>query len=301
MNREQKNDMVRKNLIDVFASTKLSQPLLEKHARLLSGMAQTPLDDFIHAAKHAGIDLMAAVTDPSLAALYIDTELAIKLILSIGLLRLEQQKLKEPKTDKEREERDRAVKAHRDAEGLAREVKSRGLTIEKFHEALAKVDSPELVKRMLFSPTAACKIVTADGKILDPINLPTKKLNSDGLHRVRISVIEVSPSGTYAMVKLIWAEQPASAAIKDMLKRSNPIRLEYRRFKAVDNLSDLLLSLRLACREANVIVTVTRALRPSDKDLDLFVLKEFCGLRELAAAVPGDVQRIQEKLWGGLR
>jgi hypothetical protein len=301
MNREEKNDKVRKNLIDVFASMKLSRPLLEKHARLLAGMAQTPLDDFIYAAKHAGIDLMAAVTEPGRAALYIDTELAIKLVLSIGLLRLEQQKLKEPTTDKEREERDRAVKAHRDAEGLASEVKSKGFTIEQFHEGLAKVDSPELVKRMLFSPTAAGKIVTADGKTLKPINLPTKKLNSEDMHKVRISVIEVSPSGTHAMVKLTWAEQPASAALKDFFKRSTPVRLEYRRFKGVDNLSDLLLSLRLARREADVIVTATRALRPSDKDLDLLVLKEFCGLRELAAAVPGDVHRIQEELWGSLR
>lgn len=301
MNREEKNDKVRQNLIDVFASTKLSRPLLEKHARLLAGMAQTPLDDFIHAAKYSGSDLMAAVTEPGRAALYIDTELAIKLILSIGLLRTEQQKLKDPKTDKEREERDRAVKAHRDAEGMAREVKSKGFTIEKFHERLAKVDSPELVRRMLFSPTAAGKIVTADGATLDPINLPTKKLNSEAAHKVRISVVEVSPSGTHTMVKLTWAEQPASAAIKDLLKRSSSVRLEYRRFKGVGNLSDLLLSLRLARREADVIVTVTRALRPSDKDLDLMVLKEFCGLRELAAAVPGDVQRIQEELWGSLR
>jgi len=301
MNREEKNEKVRKNLIDLFASTKLSRPLLEKHARLLAGVAKTPLDDFIHASRHAGIDLMAAVTEPATAALYVDTELAIKLILSVGLLRTEQRKLEAPKTDKAKEERDRAVKAHRDAEGLARDVKSKGFTIEKFHEGIAKVDSPELVKRMLFSPTAAGKIVTADGKTLDPINLPTKKLNSDGPHRVRISVVEVSPSGTHAMVKLKWAEHPANAAIKDLLKRSSPVRLEYRRFKGVDNLSDLLLSLRLARREAAVIVTVTRALRPSDKDLDLLVLKEFCGLRELAVAVPDDVQRIQEELWGSLR
>ncbi|RVT51278.1 hypothetical protein [Rubrivivax albus] len=301
MNREERNEKVRKNLIDLFASTKLSRPLLEKHARLLVGVAKTPLDDFIHASRHAGIDLMAAVTEPGTAALYVDTELAIKLILSVGLLRTEQKKLEGPKTDKEKEERDRAVKAHRDAEGLAREVKSRGFTIEKFHEGIAKVDSPELVKRMMFSPTAAGKIVTADGKTLDPINLPTKKLNSDGQHRVRISVVEVSPSGTHAMVKLKWAEHPANAAIKDLLKRSSPLRLEYRRFKGVDNLSDLLLSLRLARREADVIVTVTRALRPSDKDLDLLVLKEFCGLRELAVAVPDDLQRIQEELWGSLR
>lgn len=301
MNREEKNEKVRKNLIDLFASTKLSRPLLEKHARLLAGVAKTPLDDFIHASRHAGIDLMAAVTEPGTAALYVDTELAIKLILSVGLLRTEQKKLEGPKTDKEKEERDRAVKAHRDAEGLARDVKSKGFTIEKFHEGIAKVDSPELVKRMLFSPTAAGKIVTADGKTLDPINLPTKKLNSDGQHRVRISVVEVSPSGTHAMVRLKWAEHPANAAIKDLLKRSSPIRLEYRRFKGVDNLSDLLLSLRLARREADVIVTVTRALRPADKDLDLLVLKEFCGLRELAVAVPDDLQRIQEELWGSLR
>lgn len=301
MNREEKNEKVRKNLIDLFASTKLSRPLLEKHARLLAGVAKTPLDDFIHASRHAGIDLMAAVTEPGAAALYVDTELAIKLILSVGLLRTEQKKLEGPKTDKEKEERDRAVKAHRDAEVLARDVKSKGFTIEKFHEGIATVDSPELVKRMLFSPTAAGKIVTADGKTLDPINLPTKKLNSDAPHRVRISVVEVSPSGTHAMVKLKWAEHPANAAIKDLLKRSSPVRLEYRRFKGVDNLTDLLLSLRLARREADLIVTVTRALRPSDKDLDLLVLKEFCGLRELAAAVPGDVQRIQEELWGSLR
>lgn len=301
MNREEKNEKVRKNLIDLFASTKLSRPLLEKHARLLAGVAKTPLDDFIHASKHAGIDLMATVTEPGRAALYVDMELAIQLILSVGLLRTEQKKLEGPKTDKEKEERDRAVKAHRDAEGLACEVKSKGFTIEKFHEGIAKVDSPELVKRMLFSPTAAGKIVTADGKTLDPINLPTKKLNSDGQHRVRISVVEVSPSGTHAMVKLKWAEHPANAAIKDLLKRSSPLRLEYRRFKGVDNLSDLLLSLRLARREADVIVTVTRALRPSNKDLDLLVLKEFCGLRELAVAVPDDVQRIQEELWGSLR
>ena len=301
MNREEKSERVRQNLIDVFASTKLSRPLLEKHARLLAGMAQTPLDDFIHAAKHSGSDLMAAVTEPGQAGVYINTELAINLIMSIGLLRIEQQKLKEPKTDKEREERDRAVKAHRDAEVLAGKVKSKGFTIEKFHEGLTKVDSPELVKRMLFSPTAAGKIVTADGKTLDPINLPTKKLNSEATHKVRISVVEVSPSGTHAMVKLTWAEQAASAALKDLFKRSTPVRLEYRRFKGVDNLSDLLLSLRLARREADVIVTATRALRSSDKDLDLLVLKEFCGLRELAAAVPGDIQRIQEELWGGLR
>ena len=301
MNREEKNEKVRKNLIDLFASTKLSRPLLEKHARLLAGVAKTPLDDFIHASRHAGIDLMAAVTEPGTAALYIDTELAIKLILSVGLLRTEQKKLEGPKTDKEREERDRAVKAHRNAEGLARDVKSKGFTIEKFHEGIATVDSPELVKRMLFSPTAVGKIVTADGKMLDPINLPTKKLNSDAPHRVRISVVEVSPSGTHAMVKLKWAEHPASAAIRDLLKWSSPVRLEYRRFKGVDNLSDLLLSLRLARREADVIVTVTRALRPSDKDLDLLVLKEFWGLRELAVAVPDDVQRIQEELWGSLR
>lgn len=301
MNREEKNEKVRKNLIDLFASTKLSRPLLEKHARLLAGVAKTPLDDFNHASRHAGIDLMAAVTEPGTAALYVDTELAIKFILSIGLLRTEQKKLEGPKTDKEKEERDRAVKAHRDAEGLARDVKSKGFTIEQFHEGIAKVDSPELVKRMLFSPTAAGKIVTADGKTLDPINLPTKKLNSDAPHRVRISVVEVSPSGTHAMVRLKWAEHPANAAIKDLLKRSSPVRLEYRRFKGVDNLSDLLLSLRLARREADVIVTVTRALRPADKDLDLLVLKEFCGLRELAVAVPDDLQRIQAELWGSLR
>lgn len=301
MNREQKNEKVRQNLVDLFASTKLSQSLLEKHARLLDGKPKTPLDDLVHALKVAGVDLEAAVTEPGRAALYVDTEPAVNLVLSIGLLRLAQQKLKEPKTDKEREERDRAVKAHRDAETLARDVKSKGFSIEDFHARLAKVDSPELVKRMLFSPTAASKIATADGKTLNPINLPAKKLNSKAVHRVRIKVVEVSPNGTHAMVKLTWAEQPANAALKDLLKRSTPVRLEHRRFKGVDNLTDLLLSLRLARREADVIVTATRALRPSDKDLDLLVLKEFCGLRELAAAVPGDVQRIQEELWSSFR
>jgi hypothetical protein len=158
-----------------------------------------------------------------------------------------------------------------------------------------------MVRRMLFSPTAAGKIVTADGKTLDPIHLPTKKLNSEAAHRVQAAVVEVSPNGTHAMVTLTWAEHPAAAALKGLLQRSAPIRLEYRRFKGVDNLSDLLLSFRLARREADVIVTATRALRPSDKDLDPLVLKESCGLRELAAAVPVDVQRIQEELWSGFR
>lgn len=301
MKREEKNEKVRQNLVDVFASTKLSQSLLEKHARLLGGKSKTPIDDFTHALKVAGVDLQAAVPEPSCASLYVDTEPAVNLILSVGLLRLAQQKLEGPNTDKEREERDRAVKAHRNAETLARDVKLKCFTIEKFHEGLAKVDSPELVRRMLFSPTAAGKIVTADKKALDPIYLPTKKLNSEKAHKVRIKVIEVSPSGTHAMVKLTSAEQPASVALNDLLKRTAPIRLEYRRFKGVDNLGDLFLSLRLARREADVIVTVTRALRPSDKDLDLLVLKEFCGLKELASAVPGDVQRIQEELWSGLR
>ena len=101
------------------------------------------------------------------------------------------------------------------------------------------------------------------------------------------------------MVKLVSAKNPASVAVKDLFKRT--IRLEYRRFKDVANLSDLLLSLRLAKRDADVIVTVTRALRAADKELDLLVLKEFCGLKELATAVPDVVQRIQEELWSGLR
>lgn len=301
MKREEKNEKVRQSLVDLFASTKLSQSLLEKHARLLDGKPKTPLDDFTHALKVAGVDLQAAVPEPNCASLYVDTEPAVNLILSIGLLRLPQPKLKELNTDSEREERDRAVNAHRNAETLAQDVKSKGYTIERFHESLAKVESPELVKRMLFSPTAAGKIVTADKKALHPIYIPTKKLNSDKAHKVRIKVIEVSPSGAHAMVKLTWAEQPTSVALNDLLKRTASIRLEYRRFKGVDNLGDLLLSLRLARREADVIVTVTRALRPSDKDLDLLVLKEFCRLKELASAVPGDVQRIQEELWRGLR
>lgn len=230
---------------------------------------------------------------------HVDTELAIKLVLSIGLLRTAQHKLKEAETDKEREERDRAVNAHRDAEALSRDVKSTGFTIEDFHKGLAKFDSPELVRRMLLSPTAASKIVTADSKTLNPIHLPTKKLNSEISHRVRVAVMEVSPNGTHSMVKLTWADQPGAVGLKDLFKR--PIRLEYRRFKGIANLSDLLLSLRLARREAELIVTVTRALRPADKDLDLLVLKEFCRLKDLAAAVPGDVQRIQEELWSGLR
>ncbi len=299
MKREEKNQMVRDGLVDAFASTKLCRPLLEKHARLLDGIAKTPLDDFVHAAKVASVDLTAAVTEPGRAVVHVDTELAIKLVLSIGLLRTAQHKLKEAETDKEREERDRAVNAHRDAEALSRDVKSTGFTIEDFHKGLAKFDSPELVRRMLLSPTAASKIVTADSKTLNPIHLPTKKLNSEISHRVRVAVMEVSPNGTHSMVKLTWADQPGAVGLKDLFKR--PIRLEYRRFKGIANLSDLLLSLRLARREAELIVTVTRALRPADKDLDLLVLKEFCRLKDLAAAVPGDVQRIQEELWSGLR
>lgn len=299
MNREEKNAKVRQDLVDLFALTNLSRSMLEMHARLLDGKPKTPMDDLVHALKVAGVDLQTAVPDPGEAALYVDTEPAVNLVLSIGLLRLAQQKLKEPKTDKEREERDRAVKAHRDAGALARDVKSRGFTIEDFHAGLAKFDSPELVKRMLFSPTAASKIVTADGKSLDPINLPTKKLNSNATHRVRFFVSEVPHSGTHAMVRLTWAENLAAAALKGLFKR--PVRLDYRLFKDIKNLGDLLLSLRLARREAEVIVSVTRALRPADRDDDRLVLKEFCGLKALASEVPADVQRIQEELWSGLR
>lgn len=299
MKREERNQRVRAGLVDTFASTKLSQPLLEQHARLFEGLPQTPLDDVIHAAKVAGGDLMAAITEPGNAALYVKTEMAISLLLSIGLLRNAQPKLKDAKTDKEREERMRTVQAHGDAQKLSRLARTPGTTIEDFHSKLAGFDSPELVKRMLLSPTASSRVVTLDNKILEPIKLPTKKLNSQTAHRVRISVVEVSPNGTHASVKVVWAREPASVAVKDLFKRT--VRLEYRRFKDVANLSDLLLSLRLARRQAEVIVTVTRALRPSDKDLDLLVLKEFCGLKELAVAVPDDVQRIQEELWSGLR
>lgn len=301
MNREHKNEKVRENLVDLFASTKLSRASLEKHARSLDGKPKTPLDDLTHAMKMAGAALQSAVTDPGRAALYVDTERATDLVLSIGLLRLAQQKLKEPETDQEREERDRAVKAHCDAASLAREIKAKGLSFEDLHARLACVDSPELVKRMLFSPTAAGKIVTADGVALAPIKLPTKQLNSQAVHRIRIRVVEVAPSGTHAMVKLTWAENPAEVAVKDLLKRAAPVRLDYRRFKGVANLSDVLLSLRLARREADVIVAATRAVRPSDKERDLLVLRELCGLSELAAAIPVEVQRIQEELWASLR
>lgn len=299
MNREEKNEKVRQSLVDLFALTALSRDLLERHARMLDGKAKTPLDDLFHALRVAGVDLQAAVTEPSRAALYVDTESAVNLVLNIGLLRVAQQKLKAPQADKEREERDRAVQAHRDARALATDARARGFTIELFHSSLAKFDSPEIVKRMLFSPTAAGKVVTADGTPLDPITLPMRNLNSEGRHRVRLSVVEVSACDTYATVKLTWAANPGAVAIKGLFKRT--VRLDYRLFRDVRNIGDLLLSLRLARREAEVIVSVTRALRPSDRDEDRLALKEICGLKALAAEVPTDLQRIQEALWHELR
>lgn len=56
---------------------------------------------------------IAACLDGFLGVVYADTELAINLLLSIGLLRTADPKQREAKTNKEREERDRAVSANR--------------------------------------------------------------------------------------------------------------------------------------------------------------------------------------------
>lgn len=298
MKKEQKNQLVRQGKVTAFASIPLSAAILDRHVKSIDGASHVPKTDLNAAIEKASADLIAYAEDPMFAEVYISEELAKRVILSLCVVQHRDPKLFDgDSTDEQREARQRSLKAHANAQATARDLKKEP-TIEKFRNILSGFDCPELVNRMLTSPAASSKVITLEGKRLEPIDFPTRKLNSAENHQVRIAVDEVSASGIYAMVTIKSAKDVSAVALKGLFKRS--VRLNFKGFDAIPNLADMLLSLRLVRRDAEIIVAITRAIRDVDRDLDVLVLKEFLGLKELAVEVPEHVQLAQKKLWDGL-
>lgn len=299
MNQEEKNQLVREGKFATFASIPLSVELLKQHLKSLDGVPHVPRTDFQTAFKKACADLVVHAPDPRFAEVYVPYETAEQVILSMGIVQRKDPKLdSSPKDDAQRDERLRSQAAHRVAAAGAAELSRPNTTIEDFHRVIGAAASPELVRRMLTSPQASSKVITLDGKRLAPIEFPKRRLNSADDHHIRIKIDEVAASGSSALVTIAWAKSPETVSLRDLVGRR--VRLDVRRFDEVPNIADLLLSLRLVRREAEVIVAVTRALRESDKDLDVLTLKELLGIKALAAEMPANVEQVQRSLWESL-
>jgi len=279
MDKEEKNQLVRQGKVTVFASIPLSAEILGHHVKSIGGVAHVPKSDFDSAMDKGAADLMAFAEDPQYAEVYVDHDVAKSIILSMGVVQRRDPRLFDGTlTDEQRDARKRSLKAHTNAHTAAQDMKKEP-TVEKFENILAGFDDGDLVRRMLCSQTASSKVITLEGKRLEPIDFPTRKLNSETNHQVRIVVDEVAASGTHAMVTIKGAKNPHAVALDGLLNRS--VRLNFKGFDMIPHLADMLLSLRLAKHEAEILVSVTRAIRDSDKDLDQLTLKEFLGLREL--------------------
>lgn len=298
MEKERKNQLVRQGKVTAFASIAVSASILARHVKLVDGINHVPKTDINAAIEKASADLMAYADDQMYAEVYLNEELAKSIILSLCVVQHRDPKLFDGvPTDEQRVARQRSLKAHANAQALAKALK-KDPSVEKFRQTLSGFDCPELAYRMLTSPAASSKIVTLEGKRLEPIDFPPKKLNSVVNHQVRIAVDEVAASGTFAMVTITSAKDATAVALQGLFRRS--VRLNFKGFDEIPNLPDVMLSLRLVRREAEIIVGVTRAVRDVDKDLDVLVLKQFLGLKELAVEVPEHVQLVQKKLWDGL-